>query len=89
MKKLITAAAAVVLMALSVAPAFALSVDSPIATTVPETVPDTTSSVTRNTEPYSPKTGSGDATAYAIIGISVLAGGSAAVALAKNSKKSK
>ena len=85
MKKLIIAVAAVVLMALSAVPAFADCVESPEATTVP----DTTSPVTKNTDPYSPKTGSGDATAYAIIGISVLAGGSAAVALAKTSKKSK
>ena len=42
MKKLIASAAAAMIMALSVVPAFAISVNSPVATTQAETQPTTT-----------------------------------------------
>lgn len=90
MKKVITAFFASALMVLSVVPAFAASVNSPLATTAPEpTTPETTSHVKKTTDPYSPKTGTGDAGVYAILAVSALACGGAAVALAKTSKNSK
>lgn len=78
MKKLITAVAAAALMMFSVVPAFAASVNSPVAPPAPRT---------SGGDPISPKTGTDDTALYAIIGISALACGSAAFALVKTSKK--
>ncbi|HCA05262.1 MAG TPA: hypothetical protein DEO32_05130 [Ruminococcaceae bacterium] len=80
MKKLITAVAAAVLMMFSVVPAFAASVNSPVATTPAHTP-------TNSGSPVSPKTGMDDSILYAILGASALACGTAAVALVKTSKK--
>ena len=86
MKKLIILIAAVMLMAFSVVPAFALSVDSPVATTEPET-----EQVTYVPKPddggKSPKTGSSDIIVYMMIAASVIACGAASVALVKTAKK--
>ena len=86
MKKLIILIAAVMLMAFSVVPAFALSVDSPVATTEPETEP-----VTDVPKPddggKSPKTGENNAQVFLLIGISALGCGLAAYALAKSAKR--
>ena len=56
MKKLITAIVAVMIIAFSAVPAFAISVNSPEATTQAETEP-TKSDVKKDTNPVSPKTG--------------------------------
>lgn len=84
MKKFVTAIAAAALMMFSVVPAFAVSVDSPVATTQPDTTAPTRATTT---DPVSPKTGTDDSMVFAIIGFSALACGSAAVALVKTSKK--
>ncbi len=87
MKKLVTAAVAVMIMAFSLVTAFAAtSVDSPIATTVPET--QTSTSVTKpDDDPKSPKTGMNDSLVYAVLALSVVGVGVASVALVKGSKK--
>jgi len=86
MKKLITMMIAVMIMAFSMVSAFAVSVDSPIATTEPETEASTT--VTKpDPTPDSPKTGSSDVLAYTLIAASVVGCGVASVALIKSAKK--
>lgn len=85
MKKVFAAVAAMAIMAVSAIPAFA-SVDSPVATTQPETQA-TTSPVKPPENPQeSPKTGSSDVAAYSVIALSLAACGAASVALVKSKK---
>lgn len=86
MKKLIAAAAAVMIMAFSAVPAFAVSVDSPVATTQAETQP-ATSTVKKDTTPVSPKTGSDSVAAYSAIAFSAVACGAAALFAVKKARK--
>ena len=69
MKKLVTIVIAVMIMAFSSLSAFALSVDSPIASTEPETQASTSVKTPDNNN-TSPKTGSNDFLAYALIAVS-------------------
>lgn len=87
MKKLVTAAVAVMIMAFSLVTAFAATnIDSPVPTTVPET--QTSTSVTKpDDDPKSPKTGMNDSLVYAVLAFSVVGVGVASVALVKGSKK--
>lgn len=87
MKKFITALVAVMIMAFSTVSAFAVSVDSPIATTEPET--QATTIVPKPDDGNkSPKTGSGsDIITYLLIAASVIGCGVASVALVKTAKK--
>lgn len=79
MKRIITAAAAALIVAFSAVPVFAgTSVNSPVATTAP--TPSTPS------DPTSPKTGSADFAIYSVIALSVAACGAASVVLAKSKK---
>ena len=80
MKKLVTIVIAVMIMAFSSLSAFALSVDSPIASTEPETQASTSVKTPDNNN-TSPKTGSNDFLAYALIAVSVIGCGVASVAL--------
>lgn len=86
MKKFITVLIAVMIMAFSTVSAFAISVDSPIATTEPETQATT---VVKKPDDggKSPKTGSSDIVAYMLIAASVIGCGVASVALVKTAKK--
>lgn len=86
MKKLIAAAAAVMIMAFSAVPAFAVSVDSPIATTQAETQP-TTSTVKKDPAPVSPKTGSDSVVAYSAIAFSAVACGAATLFAVNKARK--
>ena len=87
MKKIITALIAVMIMAFSTVSAFAISVDSPVATTEPETQA-TTVVKTPDDGNTSPKTGSGsDIITYLLIAASVIGCGVASVALVKTAKK--
>lgn len=86
MKKLFAAAAAVVIMAFSAVPAFAVSVDSPVATTQAETQP-TTSSVKKDTTSTSPKTGSDSVAALSALAFSATACGAATVLAVRKAKK--
>ena len=86
MKKFITVMIAVMIMAFSSVSAFALSVDSPVPTTAPETQA-TTIVPTPDDGGKSPKTGSSDIFAYMMIAASVSACGVASVALLKTAKK--
>ena len=86
MKKFITVLIAVMIMAFSTVSAFAISVDSPVATTEPETQA-TTVVPKPDGGSTSPKTGSGDFLAYALIAASVLGCGVASAALVKAAKK--
>ena len=96
MKKLVTMMIAVMIMAFSMVSALAISVDSPVSTTVPETEPETTSPVSvPDTGATSPKTGYGsesaksgsDILAYTLIAASVIGCGLASVALVRTAKK--
>lgn len=86
MKKLIVMMIAVMIMAFSTVSAFAASVTSPVATTVPETQ-STTAVKTPDKGDTSPKTGSSDILAYSLIAASVIGCGVASVALVKSAKK--
>ncbi len=86
MKKLVTIAIAALIMAFSSVSAFALSVNSPVATTVPA-AEGTTSVPKQDDTSKSPKTGSNDAALYTIIALSLVGCGAASVALAKSAKK--
>ena len=86
MKKLFTIVIAVMIMAFSTVSAFALSYDSPVATTEPETQA-TTNVPTPDDGNKSPKTGSNDILAYTLIALSVIGCGAASVALVKTAKK--
>ena len=86
MKKLITAIVAVMIIAFSVVPAFAVSVNSPVATTQEETAaPD--SPVKKDTAPVSPKTGSDSVVAFSAIALSAAACGAATLFAVKKAKK--
>lgn len=85
MRKVITAAVVAVIMMFSVVPAFA-SVDSPVATTQPETVPETTVPK-KDDQTVSPKTGSSNVAACSVIALSVVGCGAAALVLTKSRKK--
>lgn len=85
MKKFIAAIAAAAIVAFSAVPAFAVSVDSPIATTQPETQP-ATEVQKPDTTPVSPKTGSADVALFSTIAIALAACGAASVVLAKSRK---
>ena len=96
MKKLITMMIAVMIMAFSMVSAFAISVDSPVATTEPETQASSTPVSVPDTGATAPKTGyastaaksgSSDILAYTLIAASVLGCGLASVALVKAAKK--
>lgn len=88
MKKLITLLFAVMIMAFSTVSAFAaVSYDSPVATTQPETEATTTTVEKPDDGSKSPKTGSSDFLAYALIAASVVGCGIASVALVKSAKK--
>lgn len=86
MKKLVTIAIAVMIMAFSAFTAFAESVDSPVATTQPETQA-TTVVPTPDSGKTSPKTGSSDIMVYSVLALSVIGCGAAAAVLAKTAKK--
>lgn len=86
MKKLIASAAAAMIMALSVVPAFAISVNSPVATTQAETQP-TTTNVKKDDNPVSPKTGADSVAAYSAIALTALACGAGTLFAAKKAKK--
>ena len=87
MKKLLTAAVAVMIMAFSLVSAFAASsVDSPVATTEPETQASTTVKKPDDGD-KSPKTGSNDSLIYSVLALSAVGVGVASVALVKGSKK--
>ena len=86
MKKLITAIVAVMIIAFSAVPAFAISVNSPVATTQPDTQP-TTSTVKKDTTPVSPKTGSDSVVAFSAIAFSAVACGAATLFAVKKAKK--
>lgn len=88
MKKLVTAAVAVMIMAFSLVTAFAAttSVESPTASTAPETQA-TTAVPTPDPSPKSPKTGMNDSLVYAVLALSAVGVGVASVALVKGSKK--
>ena len=86
MKKLITAIVAVMIIAFSAVPAFAVSVNSPVATTQEETTaPD--SPVKKDTTPVSPKTGSDSVVAFSAIALSAAACGAATLFAVKKAKK--
>ena len=78
MKKLIAALAAALMVAFSAVPAFAVSVDSPVATTPTE--PGTPK------DSDSPKTGSNEMAVFATIALSLAACGAATAVLAKSRK---
>ena len=86
MKKLVTIVIAVMIMAFSTMSALAVSVNSPVATTQPETQA-TTVVPKPDDSSKSPKTGSSDILAYSLIAISVIGCGVASVALVKSAKK--
>ena len=89
MKKLVTAAVAVMIMAFSLVTAFAAtttSVESPTASTAPETQA-TTAVPTPDPSPKSPKTGMNDSLIYSVLALSAVGVGVASVALVKGSKK--
>ncbi len=86
MKKLVTMMIAVMIMAFSTVSAFAISVDSPVATTEPETQA-TTGVPSPDPSPVSPKTGSNDMLAYSLVALSVIGCGAASAALIKSAKK--
>ena len=86
MKKFITVMIAVMIMAFSSVSVFAGSVDSPVATTEPET--QATTVVPKPDDGgKSPKTGENNAQVFLLIGISALGCGLAAYALAKSAKR--
>ena len=88
MKKLITAIVAVMIIAFSAVPAFAVSVNSPVATTQEETtVPE--SPVKKDTNPVSPKTGSDSVAAFSAIAFSAVACGAATLFAVKKAKAKK
>lgn len=95
MKKLVIIAIAAIMMAFSVTSAFAVSVDSPVATTQsgePDNEDrnrdDGSSNVNKpDGSSTSPKTGSADVLAYSLIALSAVGCGAASVALVKASKK--
>lgn len=89
MKKLITALVAVMIIAFSAVPAFALSVNSPIATTQEETQPTTSSTIKKDTNPDSPKTGSDSVVVYSVIALSAAACGAATLFAVKKAKANK
>lgn len=78
MKKFIAALAAAAIVAFSAVPAFAVSVDSPVATTPAEPV--------KPGEPESPKTGSNEIAIFTTIALSLAACGAATAVLAKSRK---
>ena len=88
MKKLVTIVIAVMIMAFSSLSAFALSVDSPIASTEPETQASTSVKTPDNNN-TSPKTMrvAAELISYALIAVSVIGCGVASVALVKTAKK--
>ena len=86
MKKLVTIAIAVMIMAFSAFTAFAESVNSPVATTQPETQ-STTVVPAPDGGKTSPKTGSNDIMVYSVLALSVIGCGAAAAVLAKSAKK--
>jgi len=88
MKKLLAAVAAAMIMAVSAVPAFAVSVDSPVATTQAETQP-TTSTVKKDTTPVSPKTGSDSVAAFSAIALTSVACGAATLFAVKKAKAEK
>lgn len=85
MKKLFAAAIAAMILAVSAMPVFA-SVDSPVATTVPEstTIEET---IHRDDSPESPKTGASDIAAFGALGLTLAAAGVAVGATVKAKKK--
>ena len=86
MKKFITVMIAVMIMAFSTVTVFAGSIESPVATTEPET--QATTVVPKPDDGgKSPKTGSSDIIVYMMIAASVIACGAASVALVKTAKK--
>lgn len=87
MKKFMVAIIAVMMMAFSAVSAFAVDVESPVASTAPETQATTTTVKVPDKGDTSPKTGSGDTMAYALIAAAVLGCGAASVALVKMAKK--
>ena len=81
MKKFITAVVAVMIIAFSAVPAFALSVNSPVATNPP--------AVKQDKAPVSPKTGSDSVVAYSVIALSATACGAATLFAVKKAKANK
>ncbi len=88
MKKLVIAVTAAMLMIFSAVPAFATCVNSPDCKTVNSPVAKPPCGTTTK-ECIAPKTGIDNTMLYVIIGLSALACGTSAVALAKTSKTSK
>ena len=86
MKKLLTAAVAVMIMAISMISVFAGSIESPVATTEPATQATTTVKKPDDGD-KSPKTGSNDSLIYSVLALSAVGVGVASVALVKGSKK--
>lgn len=87
MKKFITAAVAALIIAFSAVPVVYGSVDSPVATTQPETVAPTTSPVQKDNSNQSPKTGSGEVAAFSAIALAAATCGAASFALVKSKAK--
>ncbi len=96
MKKLVTIAIAVMMMVFSMTSAFALSVNSPVATTVADNTADngghgrddgSTNVNKPDDSSTSPKTGSNDILAYSLIALSMIGCGVASAALIKATKK--
>ena len=88
MKKLITAIVAVMIIAFSAVPAFAISVNSPEATTQAETEP-TKSDVKKDTNPVSPKTGTDSVATFSAIAFSAAACGAATLYAVKKARAKK
>ena len=89
MKKIIAVLFAALIMAFSAVPAFAAEdYQSPVATVVPDTNPPA-SPVNKDTSGSSPKTGSSDTAAYAVIALSLAAAGAATLVFVKSGKSGK
>ena len=91
MKKVIAVLFAALIMAFAAVPAFAASEEgyqSPVATVVPDPNPPA-SPVNKDTSGSSPKTGSSDTAAYAVIALSLAAAGAATLVFVKSGKSGK
>lgn len=84
MKKFVTAIFAVMIVAMSCVTAFAAP--SPEAEVIPNGGSSSSSNVVADSGPISPKTGSSDVLPYALMGLSALACGTAAVMFVKTGK---
>jgi len=83
MKKFVTAISAVMIMAMSCVTAFAAA--SPEANVIPNR-PSTNTNVVVDSGPKSPSTGANDMIPYAVMGLSALVCGTAAVMFVKTGK---